>query len=112
MSRITPPPHRDPHPTSALYLSRLDHEYLYSDAELRQAVTDTVAALGGTYAVDRQYSDALHTELTRDRDRCEARRSRALRTAREPAREWAGGARRIGAAVPAGGRPAPIRGAS
>ncbi|NBM18570.1 hypothetical protein [Streptomyces sp. GC420] len=112
MSRNILPPQGDPHPTSALYLSRLDHEYLYSDAELRRAVADTVAALGGTYAVDRRYADALHKELTRDRDRCEARRSWALRTARELALGRAGGARRIGAGAPAGGRSAPLRGAS
>ncbi|MFE9772024.1 hypothetical protein ACFYOV_10190 [Streptomyces sp. NPDC005931] len=112
MSRTMPPPQGDPHPTPALYLSGLDHEYLYSDAELRRAVADTAAALGGTYAVERRYADALSEELTRDRDRCSARRSWALRTARDLGRDRAGDAYRARAGAPDGDRPRHLRGAS
>ncbi|MFE9098625.1 hypothetical protein [Streptomyces sp. NPDC007264] len=86
MSRMTLPSEGDPQSVSALYLSRLDHESLYSDAELLHAITETVERVGGRHRLAGRYAEALSEEAAAGGLRRGERRRWAHRMARELAR--------------------------
>ncbi|MFD1661753.1 hypothetical protein ACFSL4_27035 [Streptomyces caeni] len=86
MSRMTLPSEGDPQSVSALYLSRLDHESLYSDAELLQAIAETVERVGGRHELAGRYTEALCEEAAAGGRRQGERRRWAHRMARELAR--------------------------
>ncbi|MFJ8198464.1 hypothetical protein [Streptomyces sp. NPDC096152] len=95
MSRMTPPPEGDPQSVSALYLSRLDHESLYSDAELLRAIAETVERVGGRRELAGRYADTLREEAAGGGLRRGERHRWARRMARELARDPAGADHRL-----------------
>ncbi|MEW2083248.1 hypothetical protein [Streptomyces sp. NPDC005283] len=103
MSRIPLHPEQDPYPVPALYLSRLDHESLYSNTELRRAIAETVPELDEPGVLGRRYAEALRQAAARGGGMSEVRRRWALRMAEDLARD------RTGEAHPATGRPAADR---
>ncbi|TPQ18470.1 hypothetical protein [Streptomyces sporangiiformans] len=82
MDSRTPFPDQDPPAAAALYLSALDHEHLYSDAELRQAVSRAHAAVGQPAALLDLYRRSVQEAHTAELDVRAQRRSWALRMAR------------------------------
>ncbi|MFF4543971.1 hypothetical protein [Streptomyces sp. NPDC001435] len=90
MSRMTLPPEGDPQSVSALYLSPLDHESLYSDAELLRAIAETVERVGGRQELPGRYADTLREEAAAGGHRHGERHRWARRMARELARDPAG----------------------
>ena len=109
MSRIPLHPEQDPYPVSALYLSQLDHESLYSNTELRQAIAQTVSELDGPGALGRRYAEALRQAGVRGGGMSEVRRRWALRMAEDLARE---AHRATGRPAAAGRGAASLRGVS
>ncbi|WP_326648094.1 MULTISPECIES: hypothetical protein [unclassified Streptomyces] len=103
MSRIPLHPEQDPYPVPALYLSRLDHESLYSNTELRQAIAETVPELDEPGVLGRRYAEALRRAAAGGGGMSEARRRWALLMAEDLARD------RTGVAHRATGRPAADR---
>ncbi|MGP3954066.1 hypothetical protein [Streptomyces sp. 7N604] len=98
-------PGQDPEPAAALYLSRLDHESLYSNTELRQAISETTAELNEPDALIHGYTTAL-LRLDEADDRAgHARRKWALRMAADLTRDQANDA--CGEEHAGAGRPAP-----
>ncbi|UXY30794.1 hypothetical protein [Streptomyces sp. HUAS TT20] len=95
MSRMTLPPEEDQQSVSALYLSRLDHESLYSDAELLRAIAETVERVGGRQRLADRYAETLREEAAAGGDRRGERHKWALRMARELARDPAGADHRL-----------------
>ncbi|MBC2904824.1 hypothetical protein [Streptomyces cupreus] len=87
------PSHSDPAEAAALYLSDLDHESLYSNAELSHAIAETVAAFGDHEQVLGTYADALASGEAASQEVRRRRRSWALRMADEIARTTAPRAR-------------------
>lgn len=81
MDSRTPFTDQDPPAAAALYLSALDHDHLYSDAELRQAVSRASAAVGQRAALLDLYRRSVQGAPTTDMDVRARRRSWALRTA-------------------------------
>ena len=113
MSRIPLHPEQDPDPVSALYLSQLDHESLYSDAELRQAIAETVSELGEPGALGSRYAEALSHAGARAGGMSEVRRRWALRMADDLARDRTGEVHRsTDRPAAADRRTASLRGAS
>ncbi|MFF3324016.1 hypothetical protein [Streptomyces sp. NPDC002889] len=113
MSRIPLHPEQDPYPVSALYLSQLDHESLYSDTELRQAIAETVSEPDGPDALGRRYAEALRQAGARGDGMSEVRRRWALRMAEDLARDRTGEAHRTtGRSTAADRSAAPLEGAS
>ncbi|MET7378747.1 hypothetical protein ABZT08_07930 [Streptomyces sp. NPDC005526] len=112
MSRMTPPPEGDPQSVSALYLSRLDHESLYSDAELLRAIAETVERVGGRRELAGRYADTLREEAAAGGLRRGARDRWARRMARELARDPAGADHGLAHRAGAGSGTEPQRGTS
>ncbi|MFI1167229.1 hypothetical protein ACH4UM_27420 [Streptomyces sp. NPDC020801] len=112
MSRMTPPPEGDPQSVSALYLSRLDHESLYSDAELLRAIAETVERVGGRQELAGRYAETLRDEAAAGGRRRGERHRWALRMARELARDPAGVDHRLVPRGAGGPGTAPSRGTS
>ncbi|MGI5404415.1 hypothetical protein ACQEVG_34180 [Streptomyces sp. CA-135486] len=110
MSRIPLHPEQDPSPVSALYLSRLDHESLYSNTELRQAIAQTVSELDEPGALGRRYAEALRQAGARGGGMNEVRRRWALRMAEDLARDRTGEAHRTTGRPAAADRRAPSLG--
>ncbi|TQK50511.1 hypothetical protein FBY35_0847 [Streptomyces sp. SLBN-118] len=106
MSRIPQHPEQDPYPVSALYMSQLDHESLYSNTELRGAIAQTVSEVGGPDALGRRYAEALRQAAARGGEMSEVRRRWALRMAEDLVHD------RTGETHPPAGRPAAGLGAA
>jgi hypothetical protein len=109
MSRFSLHPEHHPHLTSALYLSRLDHESLYANTELRQAIAGSVARLDGPGALGVRYAEALRPARAKGGSTCEARGRWAVRMPEDLTRDRS---RDTDRAVGGGLRAAPLRGAS
>ncbi|MGK3944687.1 hypothetical protein [Streptomyces sp. RP5T] len=83
MNSIATHPTRESELVAALYLSRLDHESLYSNAELREAVSETTARLDlpDAEALIRHYTNVLPSAGEANSRDCRARGKWASRMA-------------------------------
>jgi hypothetical protein len=75
-------PDQDPPEAAALYLSALDHEHPYSEAELRHAIARAGAAVGRQDALAELYLQSVQGAGTDEYDVRARRRDWALRMAR------------------------------
>lgn len=112
MSRFPIHPEQDPEPAAALYLSRLDHESLYSNAELRQAIAETTRELDDRAALIPRYTESLRRSGTGHDGVGHARRKWALRMAADLALDQNRADRVQGAGDNGAARPARLRRAS
>jgi hypothetical protein len=80
------PPHRELTAVAGLYLSGLDHESLYSNAELRQAIANTMTALDDPNQLISLYERALQGPEATTQDMRRRRDGWALRMAADLAR--------------------------
>lgn len=82
MSRIPLQPRQDPLWAAALYLSGLDHESLYSNAELKQAISEATAPFDWPDQLLHSYTTRLGAPGAHDSSN-HSRREWALRMAAE-----------------------------
>ncbi len=93
------PPHQELATAAGLYLSGLDHESLYSNAELRHAIAETMTALDDPEQLIPFYESSLLGPGATTQDVRRRRQRWALRMAADLARS----------AIPAAALPVPDR---